>query len=253
MPLLQGRRDKKPWWLWQPQAMILRNKWEWQRTSFLKKENSTSLHIKCTQFIKYSALFSLSSSFLKFFDYSLIAHEQVHTVNTRSELSFLHAQQPQSLQPLLVWDAPSASVPLIIRKPWQGLHSSTDHSTPEVSHRDCVERKDQLPQPDGSTPNAAQESAGLLRSKDALLAHVQLGVHQNPQVLSYRAVSQLDAPNMSSTELLPATSPACPGPSRWLHKRLAWWLTWCINHSSQFFIICTIAEVAALGCQPGNI
>lgn len=131
----------------------------------------------------------------------------------------------------------------------KALHSSTDHST----HRGCVERKGQLPQPDGSTPNAAQESAGLLRSKDALLAHVQLGVHQNPQVLSYRAVSQLDAPKMSSTELLPATSPACPGPCRWLHKRLAWWLTWCINHSSQFFIICTIAEVAALGCQPGNI
>lgn len=31
----------------------------------------------------------------------------------------------------------------------KALHSSTDHSTPEVSHQGCVERKGQLPQPDG--------------------------------------------------------------------------------------------------------
>lgn len=57
---------------------------------------------------------------------------------------------------------------------------STDHSIPEVSHQGCVERKDQLPQPAGSTSNAAQEPAAFLHSKGALLAHVQLGVHQDP-------------------------------------------------------------------------
>ncbi|KAK4828308.1 hypothetical protein QYF61_025320 [Mycteria americana] len=49
-----------------------------------------------------------------------------------------------------------------------------------------------LPQPAGNTPpDAAQDTISLLCCKGTLLAHVQLGVHQDPQVLFCEAAFKL--------------------------------------------------------------
>jgi len=56
------------------------------------------------------------------------------------------------------------------------------------SHESRVEGQNQLPQPAGHTSlDAAQDMVGFLGCKRTLLAHVELLIHQNPQVLLLRA------------------------------------------------------------------
>lgn len=49
--------------------------------------------------------------------------------------------------------------------------------------------------PTGNSSNAAQDTVSHLCSKDALLAHVQLGIHQNPQVLFCKVAFQMGGPH----------------------------------------------------------
>lgn len=51
-----------------------------------------------------------------------------------------------------------------------------------------------LPQPASSTPNAALETVRLFCCKGTLLAHVQLGTHQDPPVLFCKAAFHLVGP-----------------------------------------------------------
>lgn len=51
------------------------------------------------------------------------------------------------------------------------------------SHKSSVERKNDLPQPAGySSFGTAQDVAGLLGCEHMVLTHVQLFIHENPQV-----------------------------------------------------------------------
>lgn len=94
----------------------------------------------------------------------------------------------------------------------------------------------------GSTfPDAAQDTSSLLSSKGGVLAHTQLGVYQDSQVLFGQAASQLGAPARASAWGCASPgaglgsspccsswgcglpiSPSCPGPSGWLHNPLVY-------------------------------
>lgn len=118
------------------------------------------------------------------------------------------------------------------------------------SHQCWVAGKDHFPQP------AAQDAFSLC-SKCTLLAHIQLNVHQDCQVLFCKAAFQQVGPSLYRyTELF---LPRC-----WtLHLPFLNVLkfsiiqthstevgtndsktSWCMNHSYQFCIICKLAEDA---------
>ena len=79
--------------------------------------------------------------------------------------------------------------------PLQHLHALFELGAPGQTavlqvrpHKGRVERDNALPLPAGHPSfDAAQDTAGLLVSKSTLLAHIQLFIHQNPQVLLHRA------------------------------------------------------------------
>jgi len=63
------------------------------------------------------------------------------------------------------------------------------HSTPGEASKCRVEEQDYLPQPAGHTSfDAAQNMVGFLGYKSTVLTHVQLVIHQYPQVLFSRTV-----------------------------------------------------------------
>ena len=84
----------------------------------------------------------------------------------------------------------------------QYVHLSPVLGTPALDpalqlwpHQCGVEGKDHLPRPAGNTPpDADQDPIDLLCSKGTMLSHLQLGVHQDPQVLSCQAAFQLGGP-----------------------------------------------------------
>lgn len=58
-----------------------------------------------------------------------------------------------------------------------------------------AEGKDHLPQPAGNAlPNAVQDIITVACGMGTLMAHVQLGVHQNPQALFCEAAFHLGSP-----------------------------------------------------------
>ena len=82
----------------------------------------------------------------------------------------------------------------------QYLHVSLVLGSPELDtalqvkpHQCWVEEKDPVPPPAGNNPNAAQVTI-TLSNKGSLLAQVQSGVHQHPQVLSCQAAFQRRGP-----------------------------------------------------------
>ncbi|KAK4811013.1 LOW QUALITY PROTEIN: hypothetical protein QYF61_015717 [Mycteria americana] len=113
------------------------------------------------------------------------------------EPSLLQAEQPQLSQPFHIGEVfqPSdhfCGPPL---DPLQQVHVFPVLRAPELdavlqvrSHQSRVEWQNHLPQPAGHASfDAAQDTVGLLGCEHTLPAHVQLFVHQYPQVLFRRA------------------------------------------------------------------
>ncbi|KAK4814100.1 hypothetical protein QYF61_008195 [Mycteria americana] len=111
--------------------------------------------------------------------------------------SLLQAEQPQLSQPVLVGEVLQPldhfhGPPLDLL---QQLHVLLVLRAPELdavlqvrSHQSRVEGQNHLPRPAGHASfDAAQDTVGLLGCERTLLAHVQLFVHQYPQVLFRRA------------------------------------------------------------------
>jgi len=73
------------------------------------------------------------------------------------------------------------------------------------SHQSRAEGQNPLPQPAGHAAlDAAQDTVGLLGCERALLAHVQLFIHQHPQVLLGRAALN---PFIPQPVLMPGVAP----------------------------------------------
>ena len=88
---------------------------------------------------------------------------------------------------------PSPAVPCLS---WTG-EPRTGHSTPDVASPGQSRGEDHLPWPAGhAPPNAPQDPTGLLGHQGTLLAHGQLAVHQNSQVLLHRAAFQQVSPSL---------------------------------------------------------
>ncbi|KAK4824658.1 hypothetical protein QYF61_017031 [Mycteria americana] len=111
--------------------------------------------------------------------------------------SLRRAEQPQLSQPVLVGEVLQPSdhfcgPPL---DPLQQLHVLLVLRAPELdavlqvgSQQSRVEGQNHLPRPAGHASfDAAQDTVGLLGCKRTLSAHVQLFIHQYPQVLFRRA------------------------------------------------------------------
>ena len=124
-------------------------------------------------------------------------------------------------------------------------------------HQCWVEGKHHLPRPASNTlSNTAEGTIRLLCSKGTLLAYVQPGVHQDPQVLFCQPASQLGGlQHISVHRVVPPevqdfTLPLVErcevpgGPFLQLLKiPLDGSLTlWHICHSSHFGVICKLAE-----------
>ncbi|KAK4824308.1 hypothetical protein QYF61_013053 [Mycteria americana] len=109
----------------------------------------------------------------------------------------VQAEQPQLSQPVLVGEVlqPSDHFRGPPLGPLQQLHVLLVLRAPELdavlqvgSHQSRVEGQNPLPRPAGHASfDAAQDMVGLLGCKCTLLTHVQLFVHQYPQVLFRRA------------------------------------------------------------------
>ncbi|KAK4812466.1 LOW QUALITY PROTEIN: hypothetical protein QYF61_026459 [Mycteria americana] len=118
--------------------------------------------------------------------------------------SLLQAEQPQLSQPVLVGEVlqPSHHFRGPPLDPLQQLHVLLVLRDPELdtvlqvgSHQSRVEGQDRLPQPAGHAAfDAAQDMAGLLGCERTLSAHVQLFVHQCPQVLFPQGCSRSHHP-----------------------------------------------------------
>ncbi|KAK4806791.1 hypothetical protein QYF61_005587 [Mycteria americana] len=118
-------------------------------------------------------------------------------IRSPRSLPFSRLEQPQLSQPVLVGEVLQPSYhfhgpPL---DPLQQLHVLLVLRAPELdavlqvgSHQSRIEGQNHLPQPVGHASfDAAQDKIGLLGCERTLLAHVQLFVHQYPQVLFRRA------------------------------------------------------------------
>ncbi|KAK4814330.1 hypothetical protein QYF61_014844 [Mycteria americana] len=109
------------------------------------------------------------------------------------EPSLLQAEQPQLSQPVLVGEVlqPSHHFRGPPLDSLQQLHVLLVLRAPELdaalqvgSHQSGVEGQNPLPRPAGHASfDASQGTVGLLGCERTLLAHVQLFVHQYPQVL----------------------------------------------------------------------
>ncbi|KAK4818015.1 hypothetical protein QYF61_004128 [Mycteria americana] len=120
----------------------------------------------------------------------------VEGLSSQEELKKL-AEQPQLSQPVLIGEVfhPShhfRGPPLDLL---QQLHVLVVLRTPELdavlqvgSHQSRAEGQNHLPRPAGHAAfDAAQGTVGFLGCQCTLLAHVQLFIHQYPQVLLHRA------------------------------------------------------------------
>ncbi|KAK4824741.1 hypothetical protein QYF61_018213 [Mycteria americana] len=170
--------------------------------------------------------------------------------------SRLQAEQPQLSQPVLVGEVlqPSDHFCGLALDPLQQLHVLLVLRAPELdtgfqvgSHQSRVEGQNHLPQPAGhASSDAAQDTVGLLHCKRTLLPHVQLFVHQYPQVLFHRATLNHIIPQPD-----PALGPVEPhevhaGPLLQLVQVplddiLSFWR---VNYTIQLGVICKLAEGA---------
>jgi len=113
------------------------------------------------------------------------------------QLSLLQAEQPQLSQPFLTGEMlqPSDHLCGPPLDPLQHLHVFPVLGSPELdtglqvgSQQSGVEGQNPLSQPAGHAAlDAAQDTVGLLGCERTLMAHVQLFIHQYPQVLLDRA------------------------------------------------------------------
>lgn len=176
----------------------------------------------------------------------------------------LYAEQCQLLQPLLlheVLQSPNHPHGPLLKSLQCGhlclvLKSTELDPNPRCGLPQCwVKGQGHLWQLAGNNPlNAPQNTIGLLGHKGTLLVHVQLDIHKDPQASLHRAVFQSISP------------PACTGaggcffPGAGLSVSLGWischswqpillacWdhgrmILWCISCSSQFCVICELAE-----------
>jgi len=113
------------------------------------------------------------------------------------EPSLLQGEQPQLSQPFLIGEVFQSSddvcgPPL---DPLQQVHVFPVLRAPELdaglqvgSHQSRVDGQNHLPHPGGHAAlDAAQDAVGFLGCKCTLSPHVQLFIHQYPQVLLSRA------------------------------------------------------------------
>jgi len=143
------------------------------------------------------------------------------------EPSLLQAEQPKISEPFLTGEMLQSFNHLCgpLLDSVQYVHfslvlgSSELHVALQMGPHQCwVEGKDHRSPPASSTPlDAAQDTISRLCRKDALLAYVQLGVHQEPQVIFSQA------------------------PSSWVDPSRSWWLVF-------FLIRCRILHFPLLNC-----
>ncbi|KAK4827791.1 hypothetical protein QYF61_021744 [Mycteria americana] len=126
--------------------------------------------------------------------------------------------------------------------PLQQVHVCLVPRTPELntvlrvgSHQSGTEGQNHLPRPAGHTAfDAAQDTAGLLGCECTLLAHVQLFVHQYPQVLFRRAALDRIIPQpVLKLRIAPTQVP--------LDDILSFR---CVNCTTQLGVVCKLAEGA---------
>ncbi|KAK4815415.1 hypothetical protein QYF61_001403 [Mycteria americana] len=100
------------------------------------------------------------------------------------------AEQPQLSQPFFIGGVfyPSDHLRGPPLDPLQQDSSTAGRSTPVGTYQEGVEGQNHPPRPAGhASSDAAQDTVGFLGCECTLLAHVQLFVHQYPQVLLSRA------------------------------------------------------------------
>ncbi|KAK4818851.1 LOW QUALITY PROTEIN: hypothetical protein QYF61_020070 [Mycteria americana] len=178
----------------------------------------------------------------------------------------VRAKQPQLSQPVLVGEALQPSdhfcgPPL---DPLQQLHVLLVLRAPELdavlqvrSHQSRVEGQNHLPRPAGHASfDAAQDTVGLLGCERTLLAHVQLFVHQYPQVLFRRAALAHIIPQpVLKLRIAPTQDPALglievhkvhTGPLLQLVQVPLDDISsfWSVNCTTQLGVICKLAEGA---------
>ncbi|KAK4826957.1 hypothetical protein QYF61_012806 [Mycteria americana] len=180
----------------------------------------------------------------------------------------LIAEQPQLSQPVLIGEVlqPSDHFRGPALDPIQQVHVllvlralELDAVLQVGSHQSRVEGENHLPQPAGHASfDAAQDTVGLLGCKRTLPAHVQLFVHQYPQVLFRRAALN---PFITQPVLKPKIAPTqVQDPALGLvepHEAHTGPLlqlvqvplddnasSWCVNCTTQLGVICKLAEGA---------
>lgn len=122
-----------------------------------------------------------------------------------------------------------------------------------VLYQCLIEGKDYLPKPAGNTlPNEAQDTVDLW-NKSALLAHVELGFHQEPQSFFKAVFHQIDPQNILVHRDFPPQVQEFALHVEHHEVRVSSFLQffqvplnistnlWCINYSSQFCIISKLA------------
>ncbi|KAK4831174.1 LOW QUALITY PROTEIN: hypothetical protein QYF61_015644 [Mycteria americana] len=182
------------------------------------------------------------------------------------EPSLLQAEQPQLSQPVLVGEVlqPSDHFHGPPLDPLQQLHVFPLLRAPELdtvlqmsSHQSRGEGQNHLPGPAGhSSFDAAQDTVGLRGCKHTLLAHVQLFVHQYPQVLFRRAALDHIVPQpVLKPRIAPTQDPALGlAEPHEVHTGPLLQLVqvplndipsfWCVNCTTQLGVICKLAERA---------
>ncbi|KAK4824907.1 LOW QUALITY PROTEIN: hypothetical protein QYF61_021422 [Mycteria americana] len=182
------------------------------------------------------------------------------------EPCLLQAEQPQLSQPVLVGEVlqPSDHFRRPPLDPLQQLHVLLVLRAPELeavlqvgSHQSRVEGQNHLPRPAGHTSfDAAQGTVGLLGCERTLLAHVQLFIHQYPQVLFHRAaLNHIIRQLVLKPRIAPTQDPAFglvephevhTGPLLQLVQVPLDDIMsfWCVNCTTQLGVICKLAESA---------
>jgi len=137
------------------------------------------------------------------------------------ESSLLQAEQPQFSQPVLIGKVlqPSDHLCGPPLDPLQHIHVLLMLVAPELdavlqvgSQESGVKRHNHLPRPAGhASLDAAQDTVGFLGCKRTLLAHVELCVHQYPQVLLRAALEPLPAQPVLVFGIAHCTAHLTPG------------------------------------------
>lgn len=77
-------------------------------------------------------------------------------------------------------------------------------------------------------PDAGWRTTSLLCGSRTLKTHIQLDVHQDPQLLSCKAVQLSISPRWTSWGSYPSVSPVWPGPPGWQHNLLVYQSEFCV-------------------------